>query len=158
MASANKPQECYYRGEKLEILKDVNNNSKKVTVKLEGNSLVLSCPAGKEINTLKVYKAWLLKKALEYIPIRVKELAAKYSFIYNKLFVKKQRTRWGSCSSKKNLSFNYKLMKFRKEVIDYVIIHELCHLRQLNHSQKFWALVEQILPNYKALRAELKTV
>lgn len=153
-----KQQGCFYRGEKLEIKQNYDLFSKKIVVQLSGNNLVLTCPAGRDINTIKVYNTWLYSKAKEYIPERVKELAEKYRFFYNKLFIKKQRSRWGSCSSKKNVSFNYKLMRFRKEVIDYVIVHELCHLLQLNHSKNFWNLVEQILPNFKELRHELKTL
>lgn len=89
------------------------------------------------------------KHACDYIPARVNFLAKRNGFDYNSVRIKDQQTRWGSCSNKKNLSFNYRLMSFNKKVIDYVIVHELCHLKEMNHSQKFWKLVEEIMPDYK---------
>ena len=78
-----------------------------------------------------------------------------YSSEIGKIGIRGQYTRWGSCSSKGNLSFNYTLLQFREEVIDYVIIHELCHLKEMNHSKRFWKLVGKLCPDYKNLRKEL---
>lgn len=97
----------------------------------------------------ELFEVWLFERASEYIPKRVNELAVMHGFKYNKVRVKKLTSRWGSCSSKKNLSFNYKLISYSRKVIDYVIVHELCHLKEMNHSKKFWQLVESILPDYK---------
>jgi len=74
----------------------------------------------------------------------------------NKILIRRQKTRWGSCSESGVISINYKLMMLRKESIDYVIIHELCHLIELNHSKKFWNLVKDILPDYIELRRGLR--
>ncbi len=65
------------------------------------------------------------------------------------------RTRWGSCSSKTGIRLNWRLIHFAPHVVDYVVAHELAHLREMNHSPRFWAVVEQLCPNYRALRAEL---
>ena len=67
-----------------------------------------------------------------------------------------QKTRWGSCSSNKTLSFNWKLMLAPPKVLDYVVVHEICHLREMNHSPRFWALVESLMPDYKQQRKWLK--
>jgi predicted metal-dependent hydrolase len=79
-----------------------------------------------------------------------------YKFKVNRLTVKNQKTRWGSCSRQGNLNFNFKLIFLPPVLADYIIVHELCHLQELNHSQKFWALVAKTMPNYKLRRRDLK--
>ena len=92
-------------------------------------------------------------QAVEYIPKRVKYYSEKENFVYNKITIKNLVSRWGSCSTKGNLNFNCLLMLTPDYVIDYIVVHELCHLREMNHSEKFWAEVEKIMPDYQ--RAEL---
>lgn len=77
-------------------------------------------------------------------------------FKFNKINIKNQKTRWGSCSKKGNLNFNYKIALLPEKLADYIIIHELCHLKEFNHSQKFWNLVAKIIPNYIEAKSELK--
>lgn len=95
----------------------------------------------------------LADQAVEYIPKRVKYYAEKENFVYNKITIKNLVSRWGSCSTKGNLNFNCLLMLTPDYVIDYIVVHELCHLREMNHSEKFWAEVEKIMPDYQ--RAEI---
>ena len=95
----------------------------------------------------------LADQAVEYIPKRVKYYAEKENFVYNKITIKNLVSRWGSCSTKGNLNFNCLLMLTPDYVIDYIVVHELCHLREMNHSEKFWTEVEKIMPDYQ--RAEL---
>jgi len=90
------------------------------------------------------------------IPPRVQEFAEKYGFSYNTIKITSAQTRWGSCTSRKNLNFTYRLALAPQEVIDYVIVHELCHLRQMNHSSKFWSEVSAIMPDYKDQERWLK--
>lgn len=87
---------------------------------------------------------------------RLRELNAHYGFIYNKVSIRNQSSRWGSCSKSGTLSFNYRLIFKPAEVFDYVLVHELCHLKEMNHSVKFWDLVARTCPNYKILRRQLK--
>jgi predicted metal-dependent hydrolase len=94
-------------------------------------------------------EAWYRRQAKEYLGPRVAHLARQHGFEYERITIKGQTTRWGSCSSNRNLNFNYRLMMTPPVVIDYVIIHELCHLREMNHSPRFWALVAQYCPDYK---------
>ena len=103
-------------------------------------------------------KIWEFYKsqAKNYIPARCKELALEYGFEYNNLHITSAQSRWGSCSGKKNLNFSYRLIMAPREAIDYVIIHELCHLRQMNHSVKFWKEVSDIMPEYKQHEKHLK--
>ncbi len=87
---------------------------------------------------------------------KVKEWSEFYGVKYGRISVRNQKTRWGSCSKKGNLNFNFRIVHLRPELLDYLIVHELCHLQEFNHSRKFWALVAKAVPAYKPLRAELK--
>ena len=91
----------------------------------------------------------LAEKALEYIPKRVSYFAKQIGVTYGKITIRNQKTRWGSCSSKGNLNFNCLLMLTPPEVIDYVVVHELCHRKEMNHSGAFWAEIEKVIPSYK---------
>ncbi len=91
---------------------------------------------------------WYKREAKAYMVPRTEDLAAKLKFSYHKLYIRSQKTKLGSCSSRKNISLNWKLIKAPKMVIDYVIIHELCHLKVLNHSPQFWTLLKSLYPDY----------
>ena len=91
----------------------------------------------------------LADKALQHIPKRVSYYAKQIGVTYGKIIIRNQKTRWGSCSSKGNLNFNCLLMLTPPEVIDYVVVHELCHRKEMNHYKAFWAEVEKVLPDYK---------
>lgn len=98
----------------------------------------------------------LAEEALKVIPARVEYFAKVIGVTYGKITIRNQKTRWGSCSSKGNLNFNCLLMLAPPEVLDYVVVHELCHRKQMNHSKAFWLEVEKVLPNYKEVRKWLK--
>ena len=91
----------------------------------------------------------LAERALEYIPKRVAYFAPKVGVNYGRITIRHQKTRWGSCSAKGNLNFNCLLMLMPEEVIDYVVVHELCHRKEMNHSKAFWREVEKVLPDYR---------
>jgi len=96
------------------------------------------------------------ERALNQINIRAKELNKTYGYKFNKINIKNQKTRWGSCSIKRNLNFNYRLIYLPNRIIDYVVVHELCHLKEFNHSKRFWSLVEKGIPDYKDIKKEFK--
>ena len=98
----------------------------------------------------------LSEQARIYIPSRGEHFAQIIDVTYGRITIRHQKTRWGSCSSSGNLNFNCALMNTTPEIIDYVVVHELCHRKQMNHSALFWAEVEKVLPNYKELRSALK--
>lgn len=98
------------------------------------------------------YKA----RAKKIIVERLRVMNEYYRYEYARVTVKNLSSRWGSCSKEKNLNFHYKLMFLPEELLDYVIVHELCHLKELNHSARFWTLVGQVIPDYKKRRQELR--
>jgi len=109
----------------------------------------------KDAATLALEKRYRMA-AREYIPKRVAHYQELTGGHYEKICIRDQQTRWGSCSSKGTLSFNYRLMLAPPRVLDYVVVHELCHLTHMNHSKEFWKMVESILPDYRIYRKWLK--
>lgn len=98
----------------------------------------------------------LVNLALKVIPVKVKHYAGLMNVQYGRITIRNQKTRWGSCSGKGNLNFNCLLMLAPDEVVDYVVVHELCHLIEMNHSKAFWRQVERVMPDYKKHRKWLK--
>lgn len=96
------------------------------------------------------------KAAKEYIPQRVAYYQKYTGGSYTSITIRDQKSRWGSCSSRGTLSFNYRLMLAPPEILDYVVVHELCHLSHMNHSKEFWLMVESILPDYRTSKRYLK--
>jgi len=100
------------------------------------------------------YKA----RARELVQESIQKINMHYNFKYNKIFIRNQKTRWGSCSSKGNLNFSYKLALIPNHLLEYIVVHELCHLKEMNHGPNFWRLVEETVPDYKEARRELRSI
>ena len=105
-------------------------------------------PAVKKLTAAEIQE--LADVAMKDFPERVRRFAPQVGVTYGRITIRNQKTRWGSCSSKGTLNFNCLLMLAPSEVRDYVVVHELCHRLEMNHSPRFWAEVERILPDYKA--------
>lgn len=103
-----------------------------------------------------VFEAWYREQARDLYTRRLAELAARHGFQYSRMRLSSARTRWGSCSSRGTISLNWRLVLAPAEVVDYVILHELAHLRVPNHSKEFWRLVESLCPEAKQHRQWLK--
>ena len=99
---------------------------------------------------------WYRKQARKVITERISHFARNHDFAVRKIRISSARTRWGSCSSKGTLSFTWRLVMAPMEIIDYVVVHELCHLKELNHSKSYWERVAAILPDYKIRRKWLR--
>lgn len=98
----------------------------------------------------------LAAQAMKLIPQKVRYYAPIIGVTYGRITIRNQRTRWGTCSGKGNLNFNCLLLLMPEEVLDYVVVHELCHRKEMNHSARFWEEVEKILPDYRQRRKWLK--
>ena len=98
----------------------------------------------------------LRKEAKATLPPRLAALAAQHGFVYNKVFIKNNVSNWGSCSSLKNINLNLRLVTLPQELQDYVMLHELCHLKYLNHGKEFHALLESVCPGHRALARQMK--
>lgn len=96
------------------------------------------------------------ERAREIANERLAHFNKSYNFEFRRVSIKNQKTRWGSCSKKGNLNFNYKIALLPEKLTDYIVVHELCHLGELNHSKRFWNLVAKTIPEHKSIRKELK--
>jgi predicted metal-dependent hydrolase len=162
--SLQKENSIPYLGKFLEVTRKDNSPSV-TTVKLERNHLVvnLNSQAGGGLD--HELEQWYRKQADALIRKKVQDISVQMGLVYNRVVIRGQRTRWGSCSCKKNLNFNWRIIMAPEPVIDYVIVHELSHLKLMNHSKKFWRLVEIYCPKWHEYRewlnvhtADLNTV
>ncbi|MBO4309824.1 MAG: M48 family metallopeptidase [Lachnospiraceae bacterium] len=101
---------------------------------------------------LKIIK----KKAKKEIPVLVDMYASKIGVSYNRISIRAQKTLWGSCTAEGNLNFNCLLVLLPERIMRYVVVHELCHRKEMNHSKRFWYEVSKIIPDYRELRKQLK--
>lgn len=165
MLEQAQPQASYSDGQQIGKSHTliVKRGGTKVSATRSKQHIVVTLPEGKDLNDPDVIRkvrdasiAALRLEAKSYLPKRLQYLADQHGFRYNKVRFSHASSRWGSCSSEQTISLNIALMKLPFELIDYVIIHELAHTVELNHSDSFWSLVEQGDPQYKVHRRSLK--
>ena len=143
-----------YFGNVLEV--DIRSSFDERMVWIEEDRLVVCSSTDHEHIVCKLVDTWRENEARRHILRRVRELSEKTGLEVERVSFRKQKTRWGSCSSEKNLSLNLRLIEHAPEVIDYVIIHELAHTVEMNHSQLFWDIVAKHCPDYRVLDRALK--
>lgn len=137
---------------------------KNFTVSMRNETVVIACPAHADFTTERVQTLVknavmraMRKKAEEYLPPLVQYWSSLFDLPYNKVTISKARSRWGSCSSKRDISLSFYLMLLPAHLMDYVILHELAHTREMNHGPKFWELLNQLTDGKAlALRKELR--
>jgi hypothetical protein len=139
-----------YLGRHLKVV-ERHNPSKAVSVRLEKNQLLINLGSRNGHLNL-IVEWWYRQQAEKFIKNRADELCSLVGVTYDRLSIRRAKTRWGSCSRKGNLSFNWKLMMVPEPVIDYVIVHELAHLKEMNHSKNFWKLVDKHCPQWRKYR------
>jgi len=128
-------------------------------VKIKGDQLVINLlekDDSRNMASKQYLNRFLKNTATKYILPRTQQLASKMKIDFGKITLREQKTRWGSCSNRGNLNFNWRLVHHPPEVIDYVIIHELSHRQHMDHSKTFWNLVEKFDPEYQKNRGWLK--
>jgi predicted metal-dependent hydrolase len=123
---------------------------------LAGETLTLTLAEGSQEAIRHALEAWYRRQAGAIFAERLAICNSGYGFAYGRVAIKAQKSRWGSCSRRGNLNFNWRLLLAPLSVLDYVVIHELCHLRELNHSARFWVLVARSCPDYKTPRRWLR--
>jgi predicted metal-dependent hydrolase len=121
------------------------------------NETTVKTPPGSSIDLRVPIEKHLWMRAMEFFRDRVFELAASKGFTVRRVAVRNQRTRWGSCSRLGTISLNWRLIQTPPSVQDYIILHELAHLREMNHSRRFWREVEALCPNFRAAESWLKS-
>ena len=161
----------------------IRSNRKTITMRITGPDSVevrapLGMPQSQIDDFIERHQAWIAKhidripqpaspfteeeiralgdQALQVIPDRVRHYAALIGVRYGRITIRNQKSKWGSCSANGNLNFNCLLMLTPPEVIDSIVVHELCHRKEMNHSKAFWTEVEKIIPDYRQREKWLK--
>lgn len=153
-----KDGECIkFRGKDI-TLRVIVTSSKKSTAVLEGDELLITTANDQPESIMAIIKGWYYEMARERFKERVEYFAREFAQVNmpNRIRIKDQKTRWGSCSSKGNVNFNYRIIMAPDEILDYIVVHELSHLKHMNHSKDFWNEVGRILPDYQRLRLWLR--
>lgn len=145
-----------YLGEQIPTVIMKRHVSKAQISKVD-NELILIVPEEVSNDFISKMMVAFYKKLLKpLIMKRIELYQHHFEYSPNKISVRDQKTRWGSCSSKRNLSFNYRLLMAPIEVIDYIVIHEMCHMEHMDHSKSYWKRVHEVMPDYKIQEQWLK--
>lgn len=138
-------------------VRTLEHTARSPRIERQDESLVLHTK--EPLNVARNNKAlvqWLRHEALAYFEKRIHEFAPRMAVSVSALSLSQARTRWGSCTSKGHIRLNWRLVHLPQDLVDYVIVHELAHLKEMNHSPRFWAVVESIYPDHKTARKALR--
>ena len=137
-------------GRKLEIVR-VSGNGKRPIIELQGTRLLVYS-YDKDHSMSQILERWYRQQAATIFTVKADAFQQSMGVKFRQVFIRGQRSRWGSCSHRGNLTFNWKLLVAPEHIIDYVIVHELAHLKHMNHSKKFWEMVARFCPKWKEYR------
>lgn len=146
----------YYKGDEYTLQIVVNERYKRLQVHMKDSKLQVYTASTDSENIQYAIERWYKKHALDVILERVTHYQQYFSAQPAQIVVKKQKKRWGSCTAKHKLLFNFKCIMLPLCILDYIIVHEMCHMVHFNHSKEFWLHVERILPDYKQRKEWLK--
>lgn len=143
-------------GEAYSLNYHIEEQLDRYTLNLQNNTINIQMPRYEERIIKKLLQELISRILLRYVYSRVDVLSEPLGVEVNQVKIKKQKTLWGSCSTKKNINMNMMIAFAPLPVIDYLLVHELCHLKEMNHSNNYWALVASIIPDHKVHRDWLK--
>jgi len=149
-------EEFMYRGENYLLRTVIDEKLKKPEVKLYEDKLIITMPRQDKQTIKDAIWSWYKQEAKMTIADRVEYYSRYFNLKPNNIKIKAQKARWGSCTYKNDLAFNYKLIMAPPHVLDYVVVHEMCHMEHKDHSKNFWNRVSSIMPDYKDRRKWLK--
>lgn len=150
------PPKLLFFGEEIPLRRRITTTSA-ITATRTADSFLLTHPPAASLSDLRhAVTAYYRQTAKTVLTAKTDLWAERIGVTYNRITIKEQKTRWGSCSAKHNLNYNWRIIQAPDDVIDYVVIHELCHLRYLNHSSDFWRLVAVFDPHYAEHRRYLR--
>jgi predicted metal-dependent hydrolase len=145
------PRNISYLGQLLQLVSQPRLAGED-SIRIEKDKLILNLNLSTSVSERSVLERWLRQEAAQLIESKSHNWSQKIGVKFNKITVRDQKTRWASCSLKGNLSFNWRLIMAPEVVVDYVVVHELCHLHEMNHSRRFWAWVAKFSPDWKERR------
>jgi len=148
MTQATRKQ-CYFLGQPYPICFEQSERKAKDKISWDGKAFTYVFPRDEEPDLDKTLKAFYIKEGRKIIEKRLNYYQAFFKVKYKSFLIEESCRKWGSCNSKRKLTFNWELMKFPPYVIDYVVVHELCHMIHMNHDRSFWRLVGKIIPEYR---------
>lgn len=146
-----------YLGEKYKLSINENTHLKAIQIEIHKDYISINTPYIQQSEIKQAVIDWYKKQARKIVMERIEYYQQHIKIKPNYIRIKEQKKRWGSCSSKHNLNFNWKIIMAPIEVVDYLVVHEMSHLEYMNHSKMFWDKVQSILPDYKDRQKWLKT-